>query len=66
MMHLLMPLVHTLGQMPDKAVEPLTPMLSFDPPANTKGAWIVAGVLVAAILLMAFKQARRNHLDRAD
>jgi hypothetical protein len=60
-MSILLPAIQTLGQIvkPDSSI----PVLEEGSPAV---AFIIAGVMVAAIMLIGFKQSRRNHLDKAD
>lgn len=54
--------MHLLGQIlkPDPSV----PVLDGD--ASPAWPFIIAGLMVVGIMLIGFKQARRNHLDKAD
>lgn len=44
---------------PDPAIPPLT-----EP--SPASSWIVGGLLVACIMLIAFKSSKRNHMDKTE
>ncbi|HVS70585.1 MAG TPA: hypothetical protein VHQ47_04950 [Phycisphaerae bacterium] len=44
--------------------DPSAPVLQGD--FSPASSWIISALLLVGIMLVAFKQAKRNHLDKAD
>ncbi|HVX84794.1 MAG TPA: hypothetical protein VH253_08260 [Phycisphaerae bacterium] len=61
-MNTLLHLPHLLAQITTR--DPSAPVLPGD--SSPAMSWIISGLLVAGIMLVAFKQAKRNHLDKVE
>jgi len=62
-MNMMMQLTNLLAQVDIKKLDADMPRISPNDAGSTTSTWIMVAIIVVGILLIAFKQARRNFRD---